>query len=349
MTDSGLLIVDKPQGVTSHDIVAAVRGALHMKRVGHAGTLDPMATGVLVVGFGNATRLLNVIVEHDKTYEATIRLGQRTTTDDADGEIVSTRPAPTMSREALQAVVDVRFTGTIEQVPNTYSAIKINGQRAYDLARDGQEVRLKARPVTIHEFAVLDARPVLVASGEDRSGDALEGRTPEGGESRDGSVPALDVDVRVACSAGTYIRALARDLGEVLGVGGHLTRLRRTRVGRYRADDPRTVTAHTEQRTFTTRDGQTVTRSRAVLDVSGDELAARALPMVEAASAAMPVIEVSDAQAADLRFGRRIRVAGATPRGGRLAAVVPERHDLVAIVEPCGHGMAKPVTVFPVE
>ena len=349
MTDSGLLIVDKPRGVTSHDIVAAVRGVLHMKRVGHAGTLDPMATGVLVVGFGNATRLLNVIVEHDKTYEATIRLGQRTTTDDADGEIVSTRPAPAMSREALQAVVDARFTGTIEQVPNAYSAIKINGQRAYDLARDGQEVRLKARPVTIHEFAVLDARPVLVASGEDRSGDALEGRTPGDDESRDGSVPVLDVDVRVACSAGTYIRALARDLGEALGVGGHLTRLRRTRVGRYRADDPRTVTAHTEQRTFTTRDGETVTRSRAVLDASGDELAARALPMVEAASAAMPVIEVSDAQAADLRFGRRIRVAGATPRGGRLAAVVPERHDLVAIVEPCGHGMAKPVTVFPVE
>ena len=109
------------------------------------------------------------------------------------------------------------------------------------------------------------------------------------------------------------------------------------------------MTAHTEQRTFTTRDGQTVTRSRAVLDASGDELAARALPMVEAASAAMPVIEVSDVEAADLRFGRRIRVAGATPRGGRLAAVMPERHDLVAIVEPCGRGMAKPVTVFPVE
>lgn len=350
MTDSGLLIVDKPQGVTSHDIVAAVRGALHMKRVGHAGTLDPMATGVLVVGFGNATRLLNVIVEHDKTYEATIRLGQRTTTDDADGEIVSTRPAPAMSREALQAVVDAQFTGTIEQVPNTYSAIKINGQRAYDLARDGQEVRLKARPVTIHELAVLDARPVLAAAvAEEPSGNSPERRTPGDDESSFGSVPVLDVDVCVTCSAGTYIRALARDLGEALGVGGHLTRLRRTRVGRYRAEDPRTVTAHTEQRTFTTRDGQTVTRSRAVLDVSGDELAARALPMVEAASAAMPVIEVSDVEAADLRFGRRIRVAGATPRGGRLAAVMPERHDLVAIVEPCGRGMAKPVTVFPVE
>ena len=344
MANSGLLIVDKPQGVTSHDIVAAVRGALHMKRVGHAGTLDPMATGALVVGFGNATRLLNVIVEHDKTYEATIRLGQRTTTDDADGETIAVRPVPAMSCDELRAVIDARFTGTIEQVPNTYSAIKINGRRAYDLARDGQDVQLKARPVTIHEFAVLDVRPVRVAAMADgRPGDA-----PENVGSGDGSLPMLDVDVRVTCSAGTYIRALARDLGESLGVGGHLTRLRRIRVGRYRVDDPRAVTAHTELRTFTDRDGRTVTRSRAVLDASGDDLAVRSLSMVEAASAAMPVVEVSDVEAADLRFGRRIRVAEGTPRGGRLAAVVPERNDLVAIVEPCGHGMAKPVTVFPV-
>lgn len=146
MANSGLLIVDKPQGVTSHDIVAAVRGALHMKRVGHAGTLDPMATGALIVGFGNATRLLNVIVEHDKTYEATIRLGQRTATDDADGETIAVRPVPAMSRDELQTVIDARFTGTIEQVPNTYSAIKINGRRAYDLARDGQDVQLGRGP-----------------------------------------------------------------------------------------------------------------------------------------------------------------------------------------------------------
>ena len=324
MTDSGLLIVDKPQGVTSHDIVAAVRGALHMKRVGHAGTLDPMATGVLVVGFGNATRLLNVIVDHDKTYEATIRLGQRTTTDDADGEIISTHPAPAMSRGELQAVVNSRFTGTIDQVPNAYSAIKINGQRAYDLAREGQEVQLEARPVTIDEFAVLDVR-------------------------HNDSSSLLDVDVRVTCSAGTYIRALARDLGEALGVGGHLTRLRRTRVGRYRADDPRTVTAHVEQRTFTNREGESVTRNRAVLDVTGPDLAAHALSMVEAASATMPVAGITDGQAADLRFGRRIRIGEDMPRAGRFAAVVPERADLVAVVEPCGHGMAKPVTVFPVE
>lgn len=344
MANSGLLIVDKPQGVTSHDIVAAVRGALHMKRVGHAGTLDPMATGALIVGFGNATRLLNVIVEHDKTYEATIRLGQRTATDDADGETIAVHPVPAMSCDELQTVIDARFTGTIEQVPNTYSAIKVNGRRAYDLARDGQDVQLEARPVTIHEFAVLDVRPVRVAAMTDgRPGDA-----PEDAGSGDGSSPMLDVDVRVTCSAGTYIRALARDLGESLSVGGHLTRLRRIRVGRYRVDDPRAVTAHTEQRTFTNRDGETVTRNRAVLDVAGPDLAAHALSMVEAASAAMPVIEVSDVEAADLRFGRRIRVAEGTPRGGRLAAVVPERNDLVAIVEPCGHGMAKPVTVFPV-
>lgn len=350
MTDSGLLIVDKPQGVTSHDIVAAVRGALHMKRVGHAGTLDPMATGVLVVGFGNATRLLNVIVDHDKTYEATIRLGQGTTTDDAEGAIISTHPVPAMSRAELQTIIDARFTGTIDQVPNTYSAIKVNGQRAYDLAREGQDVQLKARPVTIHEFTVLDVRPVRISDATGvRSVDSPQERMPEDADPHGGAIPALDVDVRVTCSAGTYIRALARDLGVSLGVGGHLTRLRRIRVGRYRIDDPRTVTAHSERRTFTNRDGETVTRNRAVLDASGDDLAVRALSMVEAASAAMPVAAISETQAADLRFGRRIRITEETPRGGRLAAVMPERHDLVAIVEPCARGMVKPVTVFPVE
>ena len=135
---SGLLVIDKPQGVTSHDVVAAVRGALHMKRVGHAGTLDPMATGVLVVGFGNATRLLNYIVDHNKTYEATIRLGQRTTTDDAEGDLLPGEWAASFpSRQAVEQLIAERFTGRIEQVPNVYSAIKVNGQRAYDLAREG--------------------------------------------------------------------------------------------------------------------------------------------------------------------------------------------------------------------
>ena len=158
--NSGLLVIDKPQGVTSHDVVAAVRGALHMKRVGHAGTLDPMATGVLVVGFGNATRLLNYIVDHDKTYLATIRLGQRTTTDDADGELLPEEGtiAEFPSRQTVEDVIAHHFTGRIEQVPNSYSAIKINGQRAYDLAREGKDVELKARPVNISEFSVSAVR-----------------------------------------------------------------------------------------------------------------------------------------------------------------------------------------------
>ncbi|EKF16329.1 tRNA pseudouridine synthase B, partial [Bifidobacterium bifidum] len=284
---SGLLVVDKPRGVTSHDIVAAARGALHMKKVGHAGTLDPMATGVLVVGFGNATRLLNHIVEHDKTYEATIRLGQSTTTDDADGELLSaTSPerwqellalpvaggpqsagengpvnaakgsavatakvaddgsayhphqeaflpdCQQLWRDRIGDIIALQLTGSIEQVPNTFSAIKINGQRAYDLARDGKDVQLKARRITVSAFGVLDVRfgyaPTrqlglpLVSAADGRA-------TTERDDAE--ATPVIDVDVRVSCSAGTYIRALGRDLGAALGVGGHLIRLRRTRVG----------------------------------------------------------------------------------------------------------------------
>ena len=258
---SGLLIIDKPQGVTSHDLVAAVRGALHMRKVGHAGTLDPMATGVLVVGFGNATRLLNIIVEHSKTYSATVRFGQRTTTDDADGEIMPGEPgAPLPDLGAVREAVAQSFTGRIEQVPNAYSAIKVNGRRAYDLARAGAEVELKAREVTIRRFDVLDTHTATAADG----------------------TPVLDVNVEVECSAGTYIRALARDLGDLFGCGAHLTRLRREAVGAFRADDPRAVHAHVESRTFTNREGATVTRNRAVLDETGHALLSRALPMIDA-------------------------------------------------------------------
>lgn len=238
-TPSGLLIIDKPQGVTSFDAVAAVRGALHIKKVGHAGTLDPMATGTLVIAFGHATRLLNAIVAHDKTYEATIRLGLRTTTDDAEGEVLvdgearsrwqtlsaqlteggqSGEPTalPTASwQDLLTRTIATNFTGDIEQVPNTFSAIKINGQRAYDLAREGKDVELKPRPVTISEFTVLDIRSGFVA-GEQAAEPLRE-------DANTGAIPALDVDVRISCSSGTYIRALARDLGNELGVGGYLT------------------------------------------------------------------------------------------------------------------------------
>ena len=301
---SGLLVVDKPRGVTSHDIVAAARGALHMKKVGHAGTLDPMATGVLVVGFGNATRLLNHIVEHDKTYEATIRLGQSTTTDDADGELLSaTSPerwqellalpvaggpqsddgsayhphqeafspdCQQLWRDRIDDIIALQLTGSIEQVPNTFSAIKINGQRAYDLARDGKDVQLKARRITVSAFGVLDVRfgyaptrqlglPLVSAA------DGLATTERDDAE----ATPVIDVDVRVSCSAGTYIRALGRDLGAALGVGGHLIRLRRTRVGGFDVSSPNVITAHVETREYTDRNGNHQSRNRAVLDVIG--------------------------------------------------------------------------------
>lgn len=324
--ESGLLIIDKPQGVTSHDLVAAVRGALHMRKVGHAGTLDPMATGVLVVGFGNATRLLNIIVEHSKTYSATMRFGQRTTTDDADGQTMPGEAgAPLPDLDAVRETVAQSFTGRVEQVPNAYSAIKVNGRRAYDLARAGAEVELKARTVTIGRFDVLGARQT----------------------SADDGTPVLDVDVEVECSAGTYIRALARDLGDVFGCGAHLTRLRREAVGAFRADDPRVVHAHVESRTFPNREGEQVTRNRAVLDDTGPALRERAIPMFDAVSGVLPVIAIDEGQARDLRYGRRITCPAQLPAGAPSAAVVPASRDVVAVVDRANARELRPVTVFP--
>ena len=202
---SGLVIVDKPGGMTSHDVVARVRRLAHTRRVGHAGTLDPMATGVLVIGIEKATRLLGHLALTEKTYEATIRLGQSTSTDDAEGEPTGGGSAAAVTREALGEEI-AKLTGEILQVPSSVSAIKVNGQRAYKLTRAGAAPELAARPVTVYEFTVTDVRQV---------GDFL------------------DLDAVVRCSSGTYIRALARDLGAALGTGGHLTALRRTAVGPY--------------------------------------------------------------------------------------------------------------------
>ncbi|MBT1175576.1 tRNA pseudouridine(55) synthase TruB [Bifidobacterium sp. LC6] len=363
-TPSGLLIIDKPQGVTSFDAVAAVRGALHIKKVGHAGTLDPMATGALVVAFVHATRLLNAIVAHDKTYEATIRLGFGTTTDDAEGEVMRDAAAGTgavrnLTEAIIRATIDDHFTGDIEQVPNTFSAIKIDGKRAYDLAREGKEVALKARPITISEFAVLGTRQGYVPG--ERAGEPLQDNVLDTAQ-----VPVLDVDVRVSCSSGTYIRALARDLGTELGVGGHLIRLRRTRVGRFALPDDtsgrisdvamsetraHTITAHTELKTFTNREGDTITRCKCVLDapseLSGEDRRAwlldHALTMEQAARGAMPALDISAEEAAELRFGRRIERTISEPT----VAIVPQTHDVVAILERASSHQAKPATVFP--
>ena len=205
----GLLLVDKPSGWTSHDVVARIRRVCGTRRVGHAGTLDPMATGVLVLGVGKATKLLTFLVGCDKGYAATVRLGESTVTDDAEGDVVASADASDVSRAALDAAV-AGLTGAIQQVPSSVSAIKIDGQRSYARVRSGEDVRLAARPVTVSRFAVLDVRSAGTG---------------------------LDVDIEVEVSSGTYVRALARDLGSALGVGGHLTALRRTRVGRYAIAD----------------------------------------------------------------------------------------------------------------
>ncbi|WP_224049106.1 tRNA pseudouridine(55) synthase TruB [Arthrobacter sp. NicSoilB4] len=300
---SGLVIVDKPQGWTSHDVVGRMRRLAGTRKVGHAGTLDPMATGVLVVGINKATRLLTYIVGTSKTYTATIRLGESTVTDDAEGEVTATRSAASVTEEAVRTGV-AALTGEIEQVPSSVSAIKVNGERAYARVRSGEEVKLAARPVTIHRFEVHGLRPA-------RGGEALD-------------VDVLDVDVTVECSSGTYIRALARDLGEALGVGGHLTALRRTQVGPYTLDQAHTLEQLAEE-----------------LDV---------LEMSQAARALMPNRELSDEETTEISFGRRIAagVAAGTPDAAtpeKPAAAFAPDGTLVALLADKG-SYAKPVLVF---
>ncbi|BBX26251.1 tRNA pseudouridine(55) synthase TruB [Mycolicibacterium alvei] len=211
--DPGLVIVDKPAGMTSHDVVGRCRRLFGTRKVGHAGTLDPMATGVLVVGIERATKILGLLTATDKSYSATIRLGQTTTTEDAEGEVLQSVSAAHVTNEQIESAV-AALRGDIEQVPSAVSAIKVGGERSYKLVREGKTVELAARPVRIHRFEVLAVR---------------------------GVDDFVDVDVDVDCSSGTYIRALARDVGAALGVGGHLTSLRRTKVGRYGLDEARTL------------------------------------------------------------------------------------------------------------
>ncbi|MEJ1088800.1 tRNA pseudouridine(55) synthase TruB [Microbacterium sp. Mu-80] len=283
MLPPGILLIDKPGGLTSHDVVARTRRAFGTRKVGHAGTLDPMATGLLVLGIEGATRLLTYIVGADKTYTATIRLGASTTTDDADGEELSRAEA-----DALAAVTSERIaagvealTGAIAQVPSSVSAIKVDGRRAYERVRAGEEVALAARQVTVSRFEVLAQR-----------------------EAGDG----IDLDVIVDCSSGTYIRALARDLGAGLGVGGHLTALRRTRVGGFSLSD-----------------------AVGIDDLDG----ATTLTPAQAAARVMPVLEVSQDEARDLRHGKRLHGQAGRLTASEVAAIDPDG-ALVGIVEARG-------------
>ena len=246
---SGLVVVDKPAGLTSHDIVSRVRRLAGTRKVGHAGTLDPMATGVLLLGVEKATRLLGHLASTDKSYDATIRLGAATGTDDAEGDVITPRHELTgdgrrktvheVTGAAIRAEV-LKLTGDIEQRPSAVSAIKVDGVRAYARVRKGEDVALPARAVTVSVFDVFEIRAVdamtTLTDAEDSAAESAHTVV----------YPALDVDVTVSCSTGTYIRALARDLGEALGVGGHLTSLRRTRVGPYDISSARSLEQLTE-------------------------------------------------------------------------------------------------------
>jgi tRNA pseudouridine55 synthase len=278
---SGLLLIDKAQGWTSHDAVARTRRLAGTRKVGHAGTLDPMATGLLVLGINSSTRLLTYIVGLDKEYLATIRLGQSTTTDDAEGDEV-TRAAPGQVAAIAPAAVSggiEALTGDIIQQPSAVSAIKIDGKRAYARVRAGEDVQLPSRPVTVSEFELRSSTH------------------------RDGF---LDLEVRVACASGTYIRALARDLGLALGVGGHLTSLRRTRIGPFLIENAATL----EQ-----------------VDVVAD-----LIPPADAATRLLPRLDLSAEQAVDLGHGKHIRAEGDATRTGPVAAIAPDGR-LVGLVE----------------
>ena len=273
---SGILVVDKPQGPSSHSVVSLARRALGTRKIGHAGTLDPMATGVLVLGVNSATRLLTYLVGADKTYEATIRLGSATVTDDAEGETISVaapEEVAAVTEDALQREIAV-LTGDIEQRPSAVSAIKVAGQRAYDRVRAGEEVVLDARRVRVDRFDVRAIRR---------------------------HTDFLDVDVVVDCTSGTYIRALARDLGTALCVGGHLTALRRTRVGLFTLDNAVAPDA--------IRDS----------DVVG---------AADAASMLFPAWDLTEDEERDVRFGKRVKTTvGDAPlvaavRDGVLVAIV---------------------------
>jgi tRNA pseudouridine55 synthase len=293
MTEPGLVVVDKPAGITSHDVVSRVRRLAGTRKVGHAGTLDPMATGVLVLGVDRATRLLGHLMLTEKAYDATVRLGVATSTDDAEGEVVSTGSTADLDEAVVRATL-AEFTGDLLQVPTAVSAIKVDGKRAYQRVREGEQVELAARPVTVHELVVHGLR--RVSTGSTNGGDVI------------------DVDVSLRCSSGTYVRAIARDAGARLGVGGHLTALRRTAVGPYGLEVART------------------------LDQLSDSFAV--LPIADAARAAFPSVDLDETAAGDVRVGRRLdlELAGLTalfaPDGGFLALYEPR------------DGSARPVAVF---
>lgn len=282
---SGLVIVDKESGITSHQVVGRLRRLLGTRKIGHAGTLDPMATGVLILGVNRATRLLGHLALHDKRYLATVRLGQSSHTDDADGELTVVADASGITAADLEAAM-APLRGEIMQRPSSVSAIKVDGKRSYARVRSGEDVDLPERRVTVSALEVLAVRQAGAC---------------------------LDVDIDVECSSGTYIRAIARDLGNSLGVGGHLTALRRTRIGGYSIDDAVTL----------------------------GEDAPELMTMAQAARLSFPVVELTEDEARDVGYGRPLR----RPVPGNPTGVLSPAGDLLALYQPADHG-AKPVAVL---
>ncbi|WP_243858920.1 tRNA pseudouridine(55) synthase TruB [Actinomyces sp. ZJ308] len=329
-----MLLVDKPRGLTSHDVVGATRRLAATRKVGHAGTLDPMATGLLVLGVGRATRFLTYLVGADKTYEATVRLGVETTTEDAEGEPVSAHGCriDDLPTDRLQAAL-AGLTGPIQQVPSAVSAIKVDGVRAYKRVRDGQEIELEARPVTVHELR-------LTGGPRQASADVA---VPTPGDRTE----VVDLDVVVSCSSGTYVRALARDLGRALGCGAHLTALRRTGVGPFDIGEAGTLTDLSRQ----VQDDAASTRPCGLTTIPLEEVARRCFAQ----------LSLTEAEARGLRFGQPLDAAAleraqapaddsapATSKGtpGRrvVAGFAPEGR-LVALLTPQGP-RARPVLVL---
>lgn len=291
MVEPGLVLIDKPSDWTSHDVVAKVRKAVGTKKVGHAGTLDPLATGLLVLGIESGTKLLTFLVGADKTYLATIRLGVSTVSDDSQSEIIKTAsPASlaSVSPEDIEREM-AKLTGVISQRPSSVSAIKVDGKRAYDLVRAGEEVALKSRDVKVSTFEILSSS-----------------KSAEG---------FIDLEVKVDCSSGTYVRAIARDLGEALGVGGHITSLRRTRVGSFVVSDANSIT---------------------------DLENLRLTPLAQAASDLFPTISLSAEQVTDLVHGKRLSDVSTS---SSLIAGLSGSGQLIAVLEPIGSGL-KSVVVF---
>ncbi len=297
---SGLVLIDKPSGWTSHDVVARLRKLAGTRRVGHAGTLDPMATGLLLIGVNSATKLLTFLVGENKTYEATIRLGAGTITDDKESEftsIASPDEVQALNAAKLETVL-ATLRGPIEQVPSSVSAIKVDGERAYAKVRSGDEVKLKARPVTIHRFEIV-GEPRLVIEGENTF---------------------FDFEAIIDCSSGTYIRALARDLGAALGVGGHLTALRRTKIGSYEIGQAQQLEGLTPE-------------------------ALQILPIEQAATQQFAVRALSDQDVIDLRHGKRLRAINETD--SEPTAAIDPSGKLVAMLTKSGNA-AKSLVVFAV-